>query len=362
MQRRTFLTSAALLPLAGIAPTHVRAAAAQGWRTFALTTKVELVGAQGPARVWLPLPLAPDTDYQRALGNEWRGNAAAAREVKVARYGAPMLYAEWQEGADAAGREGADAPWLEVESRFATRDRTAPSPAGASRDELKLYLEPTKLIPTDGLVLDTARKIVKDFAKDDFSKAQAIYEWVVENTFREAKVQGCGIGDITTMLETGNLGGKCADINALFVGLCRAAGVAARDVYGIRVADGRWGFKSLGKSGEVSKAQHCRAEFYSAKHGWVPVDPGDVRKVVLEEKPGLTISDPIAQEARKRLFGSWEMNWLAYNYAHDVALPGSTGKELGYFMYPQGETTDGRRESLRPEAFRYQIFAREVAA
>jgi hypothetical protein len=25
---------------------------------------------------------------------------------------------------------------------------------------------------------------------------------------------------------------------------------------------------------------------------------------------------------RTRLFGSWEMNWIAYNVAHDVALPG----------------------------------------
>ena len=41
------------------------------------------------------------------------------------------------------------------------------------------------------------------------------------------------------MLETGNLSGKCADLNALYVGLCRAVGVPARDVYGVRVAD--WG-------------------------------------------------------------------------------------------------------------------------
>src|SRR5256886_9266876 len=31
-------------------------------------------------------------------------------------------------------------------------------------------------------------------------------------------VRGCGIGDISWMLETRNLGGKCADLNALFVG------------------------------------------------------------------------------------------------------------------------------------------------
>ncbi len=44
---------------------------------------------------------------------------------------------------------------------------------------------------------------------------RALYDWVVTNTYREPKVRGCGEGDIKTMLETGNLGGKCADLNAL---------------------------------------------------------------------------------------------------------------------------------------------------
>ena len=49
------------------------------------------------------------------------------------------------------------------------------------------------------------------------------------NVVRDPKVKGCGIGDITTMLESGYLGGKCADLNALYVGLARAAGLPARD-------------------------------------------------------------------------------------------------------------------------------------
>jgi thiol-disulfide isomerase/thioredoxin len=36
------------------------------------------------------------------------------------------------------------------------------------------------------------------------------------------------VGDIKAMLETRNFGGKCGDINGLFVGLARAAGVPAR--------------------------------------------------------------------------------------------------------------------------------------
>ena len=110
---------------------------------------------------------------------------------------------------------------------------------------------------------------------------------MVDNTFRDPKTRGCGVGDIASMLKSGNLGGKCADLNALYVGLARAAGLPARDVYGIRVAPSKFGYKSLGAGSEViTKAQHCRAEVYLSGFGWVPVDPADVRKVVLEEPPG----------------------------------------------------------------------------
>jgi transglutaminase-like putative cysteine protease len=187
---------------------------------------------------------------------------------------------------------------------------------------------------------------------------------VVENTFRDPKVRGCGWGDIKSMLETRNLGGKCGDLNALFVGLARSVGVPARDVYGIRVASSAHGYRSLGvASPMISRAQHCRAEFFAAGRGWVPVDPADVRKVALEEPPGrLALSDPKVDAARKRLFGSWEMNWLAYNMGHDIALPNSTGPKLPYLMYPNGETGGERLDQLDPDAFKYAISARELPA
>ena len=91
------------------------------------------------------------------------------------------------------------------------------------------------------------------------------------------------------MLESKNFGGKCADLNALFVGLARASGIPARDVWGIRVGKSASELKSLGLSSEnATRAQHCRAEVYLTGYGWVPVDPADVRKVALEE-PGDTL-------------------------------------------------------------------------
>jgi transglutaminase-like putative cysteine protease len=163
------------------------------------------------------------------------------------------------------------------------------------------------------------------------------------------------------MLRTGYLGGKCADLNALYVGLARAAGLPARDAYGVRCAKSA-DFKSLGAADTITKAQHCRAEVYLAGYGWVPVDPADVRKVVLEEnKPDLLpLDDPKVQQARTKLFGAWEMNWLLYNYSHDVKLPHSNGPEIGYLMYPQAEEANGRRDSLSPDQFKYTIMSKEL--
>ena len=48
-----------------------------------------------------------------------------------------------------------------------------------------------------------------------------------------------------------------------------------------------------------------------------------MRKVVLEEPPAnLAMTDLKVLAARKTLFGAWEGNWVAFNTAHDVKLPG----------------------------------------
>ena len=360
MDRRAFLktgiaaSTAASLPWRG-------AFAASDWRTYEVLTKIELSFPKGVSRVWLPLPLIADTEWHRSLGNGWSGNATRAQVASDGKYGVSMLYVEWA--------EGPGIPVIEVTSRVATREHTVdPSKPRADAEKLdaadrQFFTAPTEYIPTDGIVRKTAQGIVKG-ASTDVQKARAIYEWVVENTFRDPKVRGCGWGDIKAMLETGNLGGKCGDLNALFVGLARSVGVPARDVYGLRVAPSVHGYRSLGVgTPSVTRAQHCRAEFFAEGRGWVPVDPADVRKVALEEPPGqLALKDPKVEAARKRLFGNWEMNWLAYNMGHDIALPNSKGPKLPYLMYPNGETGGERLDQLEPDAFKYTMTARELTA
>jgi transglutaminase-like putative cysteine protease len=360
MNRRGFLRAAGCT--AGgfaLARPECLLAGNSGWRAFEVTTRVEVLKSTGTTRVWIPAALASGTPYQRTLANVVRCENGAAKTVAGKTGALRILVAEFRAGAT---------PIVEVTSRVETRDwavdlSTPGKTAKASAAELGYYLRPTRLLPTDGIVKETAAEITRGHSTDT-DKARAIYEWIVENTYRNPKTRGCGIGDIRFLLESRDLGGKCADLNALFVGLARAAGIPARDVYGIRVAKSELGYRSLGAASEnVSKSQHCRAEVYLNEYGWVPVDPADVRKVMLEEPPGnRPATDEMVQKARSRLFGSWEMNWMAYNFAHDVALPGSTGKPLGFLMYPQAETADGRLDSLDPDHFKYEITAREITS
>ena len=357
MDRRSFLKTGLALSAAGAAPLGFAAAEQGQWRTFEVTTRVELLEG-GASRIWIPAP-SVDTDYQKLVDTRYSSPNGDVQLVQDPVYGAGIVAAQFGGGVR---------PVRETTSRFATRDRAVNldgqgSGAALSDAERTRYLAATDLLPTDGIVKTTALDITRT-AKTDLDRAHAVYEGIVENTQRDPKVRGCGVGDIRAMLESNNLGGKCGDLNALFVGLMRAVGVPARDVYGIRVADSKLGYKSLGKSGDISKAQHCRAEFWLAGHGWVPVDPADVRKVVLEENGGLPLSDAKVEAARRRLFGSWEMNWLAYNYAHDVRLPGAARGPVGFFMYPNADVAErgkvSRIDSLDPENFRYTITSREI--
>jgi transglutaminase-like putative cysteine protease len=363
MKRRDFLRSAGVVSAAMAFPKEgrlfVQGTTPEVWRTFDVTTNVQVLKPSGTTRIWIPAALVSPTLFQKTLANDFKAEGGTAKLIESSADSLGVIAAEFPAGV---------MPVLTVMSRITTKnfavDLSAPGQAPKEDDaELTHFLRGTKLLPTDGVVKETVVEITKG-SKTDVEKARAIYEWIVENTFRNPKTRGCGLGDIRFMLESEDLGGKCADLNALYVGLARAAGLPARDVYGIRIAKSEMGYKSLGSSSEiVTKAQHCRAQVYLSGYGWVPVDPADVRKVVLEEPPGnRPLDDEMVKKARARLFGSWEMNWMAYNFAHDVALPGSRGASLGFLMYPQAETADGRLDCLDPVSFKYEITSRETAS
>jgi hypothetical protein len=145
--------------------------------------------------------------------------------------------------------------------------------------------------------LDGATLTVKG-KNGTLEKAYGIYEWVLKNLARidngekigkyyTFEVEGCGYVDTVKILEDyeafGIAGGHCTDINSTFVALCRANGIAAREMFGIR----------LGNPGQdATSFQHCWAEFYLPGTGWVFADPADVLKAI---KPDKTLPDQIGE-------------------------------------------------------------------
>ncbi len=328
------------------------------WRTFEVTTRVDIAKPQGATRVWLPIP-SVNTDWQKSLDSSFSSNGKTEL-TSDARYGARMLFVEFA--------ENEAKPYVELTSRIQTQNRSLDGSGKQETAEdaadLKYWTQPTSLLPTDGIVRKTAQEAIKG-AHSDAEKVQKLYDWIVANTFREPKVRGCGEGDIKSMLETGNLGGKCADLNALFVGLCRSVGLPARDVYGLRVAPSAFGYRELGGNpAKLQGAQHCRAEVFLKGRGWVGMDPADVAKVMRQEMPEWIKSpkNALVAPVNKALFGGWEGNWMAFNTAHDVSLPHAKGPKLGFFMYPVAENASGRLDSYAPDDFRYQISAKEIKA
>jgi len=327
------------------------------WRTFEIETVVTLRKPSGTtATLWVPTPIV-NSDWQRSTQSVWTGDA---RNMRLAMSGGAQCFvAEFP-------TDQTD-PSIRLTSRVQARNRAVDwSTKVPAEDEVSLrkWLAPTALKPTDGIVLKIAEQIVEG-ARTDKEKAKRIYDWIIVNTYREPKVRGCGLGDIRFMLESGDLGGKCADLNGLFVGLCRAAGIPARDNFGLRVAPSAFGYRELGGNPtKLEGAQHCRAEVYLREHGWVAADPADVAKVMRQETSEW-IKDAdhaLVAPVRKALFGSWEGNWIAYNAASDVQLPGSSGKALPFLMYPQAESDGRRRDPLDAQNFTYKIHAREITA
>src|SRR6478672_6407290 len=117
------VSATALLPRWAIAAPFVPAT--EAWRTFEITTRIEIANAQGPSQAWIPLPAVEEHSWTRPLDNKWTSNAKAIEERRVSKYGARVL-----QGGLA---EGETSPIVEVTSRVMTRDRSVDLSSRAMR-------------------------------------------------------------------------------------------------------------------------------------------------------------------------------------------------------------------------------------
>ncbi|MBS1162012.1 MAG: Transglutaminase-like protein [Proteobacteria bacterium] len=321
------------------------------WRTYEITTTFNLRNSSGQSKLWLPLPLNQDTLFQRTLGHSWEGNQHNSTMRRLPDGDLEVFYCEWRDSSDGK---------LQLKTLVTTADRhfdiTKRTVAPEREDILRRNLQASRLIPNDGLAYQLGERIIGRI-KDPVAQAKAIYDWVVDNSIYDLSLTPCGTGDVRKQLISGQYSGRSADINGLFVAICRAVGIPARCIYGLRVAPSRL-FRSLGLSADdATRSQHVRAEFYVPGYGWIPVDPSDVRRAIALEV--LSDRDSKLFSLRKILFGVWEMNWVAFNVGTDITLPGKSSSQP-FLLLPQLETREAYRDVASTLATPYTITTRRV--
>jgi len=292
-------------------------------RRGVVTVKVNLNAPADAKHVdlWIPYPMSDE--HQEVTEVSVSGNYSAMGVYREGKFGNNILYIEW----NAPAREMTLTYAFHVSRKeVVTKDFSEKETAFSGR-EFDKFLASTSLGATGGTAKEYADRITRG-KKTILAKATAIYDWTVENMHRDPDVKGCGLGEVDVLLR--KLGGKCADIHSVYVTLARAAGIPAREVFGIRLPKG--------KEGDTTKAQHCWGEFYLPGYGWVVVDPADVRKAILEKK--ITLEE--AKLFREYYFGAVDENRISFGTGRDVRLtPPQRGEPLNYFMYPYAEA-DGK--------------------
>lgn len=322
------------LPMSGMAQSQTAG-------TIVMEFDLSAHPADQEARLWVPYPVS-DAD-QLITDISVSGDYVQSAVYSDRMYSTPMLYARWDKGT--ASRKLV-LSFHAVRREVVKKDFPAKEGTWDPAD-YALYLAPTSLGPIDGPVKELADTITAG-KTTVLAKARAIYDWICGNMYRDPATKGCGPGDVCALLVTP--GGKCTDIHSVFVALCRAAGVPAREVFGIR----------QGKEAvvDISTWQHCWAEFFLPGYGWVPVDPADVRKMMLTEKLGP--EDARTKEYREYFWGAWDSYRVKLATGRDLILnPRQTGATLNTFGYPYGEVGGTPLDWLDPKTFKYTFTYRQ---
>ncbi len=288
-------------------------------------------------KLWIPYPVS--SRYQDITDIKISGDFGQSAVYADKKYQNPILYAQWP--AKAVKRH-LKLTFKAVRQEVIRRDFPANEPAWSPAD-YAMWLTPSSLGPIDGPVKTLADSIVTD-KTTVLSKAKAIYNWTCDNMYRQPNTIGCGKGDVCALLKIP--GGKCTDIHSVFVALCRAAGVPAREIFGVR----------LGKKEvqDITKWQHCWAEFFLPGYGWVPVDPADVRKLML--KKNLKLDDPKTAELRNYFWGAWDAYRVKLAVGRDITLnPAQQGGPINTFGYPYAEVGGKALDFYDPTTFKYSF-------
>ncbi|OQK16898.1 hypothetical protein AU255_03065 [Methyloprofundus sedimenti] len=299
--------------------------------------KVDLKVSQSSqvAKIWIPYPVSDENQLIENMAI--KGNFVNSAVYTEPQSGALYFFAEWPKEIQEKDMEMGFKVSTKERKNTNLLDTGAPVPL-----EIQKYLASDWWVPTEGQVAEIANSIQKD-KTGILEKARAVYDWVVENTYRDPNVKGCGLGIVEVTLSKRS--GKCADLGSVYVALARNVGVPAREVFGLR----------LGKKAnqDITGGYHCWAEFYLPGAGWIAVDPADVRKKMLVDK--LELAD--VKELREYFFGGVDADRMVLETGgRGITLqPAQESEPVNYLMYPYAEINGKALDYFDPENFRYSV-------
>ncbi len=295
-------------------------------------------GFKKEARLWVPYPYSDR--YQSIENLRMSGTQSYFGIHTDKKYKRLIIFARWDKGI----KDRRLTISFHIK-RLERLDKTIPFKEPCwDKSQFKPYLEPSTYVVIDDKVKRLSKRIVQG-RNSIREKALLIYDWVVRNMHRKPETCYCGSGDVLSLLD--ELKGNCVDIHSVFVALLRAAGVPAREVFGIRLARNK-------KIANITKSQHCWAEYFLPGYGWVVMDPADCLKKMLIE--GIDLNSEKGQRYYEYFLGGVDAERVRFGTGRDIVLNPTNAKgPLNYFMYPYGEVGDVPLDFLNPKGFFYKI-------
>lgn len=138
--------------------------------------------------------------------------------------------------------------------------------------ELSEYLLPSEKIESShSAIINLSNQLTTD-KLNDYDKAQALYVFLRDHIKYNTSSPHRNKGALNALKSAE---GVCEEYASLFVALCRAANIPARQINGFAdpKATGEVWDISTGEVVSLSGYRHSWAEFYDSDKGWIVIDP-----------------------------------------------------------------------------------------
>lgn len=284
-------------------------------------------------KVWVPV--AQTNEYQTIKDVAFEASVDGL--ISTDAEGNQMFYVEWDENAAPEDRKASLSFHVDRPEIIRPELKEEGTIGAGFENDLK---GSAMVTVTDPAVVKLAKEITEG-KTTVLDQARAVYDWIYDNMVRDNSVVGCGQGDVCTLINT--KGGKCTDINSVFVSLCRINGIPAREMFGVRI-----------NADDITNNEHCWAEFYLPGTGWVAADPADVLKAILTNDWDKSSAE--ALEKKEYYWGSNDNLRVELSRGRDLVLaPAQDGAPLNDFGYPYAEVNGEMVDFYAPAEFVYTI-------